>query len=59
MTDTTAEIRQKQLEIWLAKTPAERLRITLEDNDALCNFWDMLKKNNSERKVDEDADASK
>jgi len=59
MTDARPEIRQKQLEIWLAKTPAERLRITLENNDDLYYLWDALKKNNVERKVDEDADASK
>jgi len=46
MTDTRPEIRQKQLEIWLAKTPAERLRITLENNDDLYYLWDALKKNN-------------
>jgi len=47
MTDTRPEIRQKQLEIWLAKTPAERLRITLENNDDLYYLWDALKKNNA------------
>lgn len=46
MTDARPEIRQKQLEIWLAKTPAERLRITLENNDDLYYLWDALKKNN-------------
>jgi hypothetical protein len=44
--DTSPEVRQKQLEIWLSKPPMERLRITLEDNDALFAFWDELKKNN-------------
>jgi len=47
MTDARPEIRQKQLEIWLAKTPAERLRITLENNDDLYYLWDALKKNNA------------
>ncbi len=50
MTDTSSEIKQKQLEIWLSKTPAERLRITLEDNDALFKLWDVLKKNYQENK---------
>jgi len=47
MTDARPEIRQNQLEIWLAKTPAERLRITLENNDDLYYLWDALKKNNA------------
>jgi hypothetical protein len=38
MTDTTPDVHQKQLEIWLLKSPMERLRITLEDNDALFAF---------------------
>ena len=48
MTDTTPEIKQKQLEIWMAKTPMERLRQTLEDNDALYALWANLKKNKPE-----------
>ena len=52
MTDTRPEIRQKQLEIWLAKTPAERLRITLENNDDLYYLWDALKKNNAVNDLD-------
>jgi len=53
MTDTTPEIRQKQLEIWLQKPEMERLRRTLEDNDALFSFWDHLKKSNAESGNDE------
>jgi len=49
MTDTTPEIKQKQLEIWLSKPPMERLRITLEDNDALYKFWEELRKGRSEK----------
>jgi len=52
MTDARPEIRQKQLEIWLAKTPAERLRITLENNDDLYYLWDALKKNNAVNDLD-------
>jgi hypothetical protein len=48
MDDTPQHIKQKQLEIWLAKPPEERLRLTLEDNDALFALWDELKKNNAE-----------
>lgn len=39
MNDTPKHIRQLQLEIWLSKTPAERLRQFMEDNDALFNLW--------------------
>lgn len=44
--DTSPEVKQKQLEIWLAKQPMERLRITLQDNDALFDFWKEVRKNN-------------
>jgi hypothetical protein len=49
MNDTPPHIKQLQLEIWLSKPPEERLRITLEDNDALFAFWEEVKKNNRER----------
>jgi hypothetical protein len=39
MSDTPQHIKEKQLEIWLSKTPAERLKKTLEDNEALFLFW--------------------
>jgi hypothetical protein len=48
MTDTTPEIQQKQLAIWLSKTPMDRLRQTLEDNEGLFNLWAVLKKSNLE-----------
>jgi hypothetical protein len=46
MDDTPAHIKQLQLAIWLAKTPEERLRLTLEDNDALFSLWREIKNNN-------------
>jgi len=48
MDDTPLHIKKKQLEIWLAKPPEERLRLTLEDNDALFALWNEVKKNNAE-----------
>lgn len=39
MNDTPEHIKQKQLEIWLAKTPAERIRQFCIDNDMLFQFW--------------------
>ena len=35
MTDTPKHIQELQLKIWLSKTPGERLRQFLTDNDAL------------------------
>ncbi len=35
MTDTPEHIKKIQLEIWLAKTPEERLTQFLKDNDAM------------------------
>jgi phage antirepressor YoqD-like protein len=43
--DTPAHIRQKQLRIWLSKSPAERLRQFLIDNGALIDFWKEAQKN--------------
>jgi hypothetical protein len=45
MEDTSPEIKQMQLKIWLAKPPEERLRIALEDNEAQFALWNELKKN--------------
>jgi hypothetical protein len=35
MTDTPEHIKELQLKIWLAKSPAERLLQYLKDNDTL------------------------
>ena len=35
MADTPKHIQQLQLKIWLSKTPGERLRLFLTDNDIL------------------------
>ncbi|WP_167459446.1 hypothetical protein [Pedobacter jejuensis] len=43
MKDTTDEINDLQLKIWLAKTPSERLRQLLVDNEALYKFWNNVK----------------
>ena len=39
MTDTSEEIKQLQLAIWLAKSPEERLRQFMIDNEAMYRFW--------------------
>jgi hypothetical protein len=45
MTDTTDNIKKMQLEIWLKKTPEQRLHQTLIDNEALFLFWKNAKTN--------------
>jgi len=39
MTDTPQHIKELQLKIWLSKSPMERLRLTLESNGQLLQFW--------------------
>lgn len=39
MDDTPQHIKELQLKIWLAKSPAERLKQFMEDNAALFMFW--------------------
>jgi hypothetical protein len=46
MTDTPENIKQLQLQIWLSKSPAERLKQAIEDNAALFRFWDAVQKQN-------------
>lgn len=43
MTDTPQHIKDLQLKICLSKTPAERLRQLMEDNEALLKFWAVVK----------------
>jgi len=45
MIDTTENIKKIQLEIWLKKTPEQRLHQTLVDNEALFLFWKKAKHN--------------
>ena len=53
MTDTPQHIKDLQLKIWLSKSPAERLKQFLLDNEDLYKFWQTIKKNLSEKgKVD-------
>ena len=43
MTDTTQDIKNLQLKIWLDKSPMERLRQFMTDNEALIKFWNDVK----------------
>jgi hypothetical protein len=47
MTDTPQYIKEQQLKIWLSKSPTERLKQFLEDNDALFKFWMKAKESNT------------
>lgn len=44
MNDTPRHIKNLQLKIWLSKSPAERLRQFLTDNEALQKFWEKYRK---------------
>ena len=50
MKDTPDHIKQKQLEIWLAKPFEERLLLTLQMNDELNTFWTEVKKSMPDNK---------
>lgn len=43
MTDTPTYIKNIQLKIWLSKTPAQRLKQFLVDNEAFYNFSKKIK----------------
>jgi hypothetical protein len=51
MTDTPQHIKELQLKIWLAKSPAERLLQYLKDNDTL--YKGILQVKNNITKVPE------
>jgi hypothetical protein len=44
MQDTPEHIKQIQLDIWLAKSPSERLERFILDNDNLFKLWKQAKK---------------
>ena len=39
MTDTPDNIKALQLKIWLSRSPMERLKQMMVDNEALMRFW--------------------
>ncbi len=43
MQDTPDHVKKIQLQIWLAKTPAERLLQAIQDNEAMYSFWELAK----------------
>lgn len=51
MTDTAQDIKNLQLKIWLDKSPMERLRQFMTDNEALIKFWNEVKPSDKILKV--------
>ena len=51
MIDTTQDIKNLQLKIWLDKSPMERLRQFMTDNEALIKFWNEVKPSDKILKV--------
>ena len=51
MIDTTQDIKNLQLKIWLEKSPMERLRQFMTDNEALIKFWNEVKPSDKILKV--------
>lgn len=51
MTDTTQDIKNLQLKIWLDKSPTERLHQFMSDNEALIKFWNEVKPSDKILKV--------
>lgn len=44
MNDTSDDIKEMQLKLWLSKEPKERLYQMLIDNESLFKFWGNIKK---------------
>lgn len=51
MIDTTQDIKNLQLKIWLDKSPMERLHQLMIDNEALIKFWKEVKPSDKILKV--------
>jgi hypothetical protein len=42
MNDTSQTVKNLQQEIWLSKSPEERLMQFMKDNDSLFKFWNTV-----------------
>lgn len=51
MKDTPDHIKELQLKIWLSKSPGERLKQFLIDNEALLNFFEKAKRTVGKKKI--------
>jgi hypothetical protein len=54
MDDTPEHVKQIQREIWLSKSPEERLRLTIKNKEDLFAIWNELKKNDAAAKMQND-----
>lgn len=52
MTDTPQNIKAIQLKIWLSKSPMERLKQMVVDNDALLHFWSETRRVDNSKLLD-------
>lgn len=59
MTDTSPDIKELQLQIWLSKPPMERLKQFLLDNEALYLFWNNAKDKKKEAEENSEIDGNK
>ena len=57
MIDTPQHIKELQLQIWISKSPAERLKQFMEDNASLFQFWSVIR--NSNHTLEEKTDIKK
>ena len=53
MQDTPDHVKKIQLQIWLSKTPEERLRQAIEDNEALYTWWAEGRKQLAAQKIND------
>jgi hypothetical protein len=52
MTDTPDRIKEIQLQLWLSKSPMERLRQMMVDNESLFLFWRQMGKKDGNTDLD-------
>ncbi|WAC12714.1 hypothetical protein [Dyadobacter pollutisoli] len=52
MTDTPDHIKEIQLQLWLSKSPMERLRQMMVDNESLFSFWRQMGKKDADGGLD-------
>ena len=59
MTDAPQNIKAIQLKIWLSKSPMERLKQMMVDNDALMHFWSEIRRADNSKLLNKDRLSSK
>ena len=56
MEDTPEHVKKIQLELWLAKTPGERILQYLKDNEELYKMWDAVKAQQQQKGDEKEAE---